>query len=181
MTATISRPWMRDHWWTFLLRGMVAIIFGVLALFLPGLTIAALVLLFGAFAFVEGLFAVVGALRGRHRDWGWHLVDGLIGIAIGLVTAFWPGLTALGLLYAIALWAILTGIVRIAIAVRLRDLAGHPWLLGILGLVSLVVGIILVLAPVAGVLAIVWLIGLNAIVIGVLFVGLGIRVRAAPV
>ncbi len=180
MTATISRPWMRDHWWTFLLRGLAAIIFGLLALFLPGLTIAALVLLFGAFAFIEGLFAVVGALRGRHRDWPWHLVDGLIGVAIGVVTAFWPGLTALGLLYAIAFWAILTGIVRLAIAIRLRDLAGHPWFLGIMGLVSIVVGVILVLAPVAGGLAIVWLIGLNAIFIGALFVGLGFRVRTAP-
>jgi uncharacterized membrane protein HdeD (DUF308 family) len=170
---------MRDHWWTFVLRGLVAIIFGVTAIFLPGLTIAVLVLLFGAFAFVEGLFAVIGALRGRHRDWGWHLVDGLIGIAIGIVTAFWPGLTALGLLYAIAAWAILTGLVRIAIAIRLRDLPGHPWFLGILGFVSVAVGIALLVAPVAGALAIVWLIGLNAIIVGALFLGLGFRVRTA--
>ncbi len=137
-------------------------------------------LLFGAFAFVEGLFAVIDALRGRRRDWGWHLVDGLIGVAIGIVTVFWPGLTAIGLLYAIAFWAILTGVVRITIAIRLRDLAGRPWFLGLMGLVSVAVGIILVLAPVAGALAIAWLIGLNAIIIGALFVGLGFRVRTAP-
>lgn len=179
MVSVAPRPWMREHWWTFEVRGVVAILFGLTAVLLPGLTLAALVLLFGAFAFVEGLFAIIGALRGRHHDWGWHLIDGLIGIGIGVITAFWPGLTALGLLYAIAAFFILTGAVRIGIALRLHGVAGHPWFLGILGLISIVVGIILVASPGAGALAIVWLIGLNAIVIGVIFVALGLRVRTA--
>src|SRR5690242_19225236 len=110
------------NWWAVGLRGLAAVIFGILALIWPGETFFVLVLLFGAYALVDGIFAVVSAIRGRTtiRDWGWLLAEGIFGILIGVVTFFSAGTTALFLLYLIAFWAILTGIAEIVQAVQLR-------------------------------------------------------------
>src|SRR5579884_4368277 len=113
----MASPVQTRHWWALIIRGIVAILFGLAALLWPGLTVIVLVSLFGAFALIDGIFAVVAAIGARGRgNWGWLLIGGIIGILIGIVTFFWPGITALILLDIIAIWAILTGIFDFVVA-----------------------------------------------------------------
>lgn len=176
----IAHDWLRDHWWVFALRGVLLLVFGILAALWPGLTLAALILLFGAFALVDGTFTLVGAVLHRESQWGWHVIDGLAGVIIGVVTLVWPGLTAVVLLALIAVWSIVFGLIRLVMAIRTRHVAEHPWLLGIAGAASVLFGAAIVLLPVEGALAITWLIGVYAIFIGALMLLLGIRLRLSP-
>ncbi|HVH06477.1 MAG TPA: HdeD family acid-resistance protein [Myxococcota bacterium] len=166
------------HWWLFLLRGLISILFGVLAFVWPGITLASLVLVFGAFAFADGVFALVGALRGGGREPWWLLIlEGLVGIGIGIITVVSPGITALALLFYIAIWAIATGVLEIGSAIALRKEIEHEWLLGLSGLASVVFGVLLIARPGAGALTVLWLIGGYALVFGVLLVMLSFRAR----
>jgi uncharacterized membrane protein HdeD (DUF308 family) len=166
-----------DHWWVFALRGVAAVLFGVLAFVWPGITLAVLVLLWGAFALADGVLALIAAFR-TTNDHRWGLIlEGIVGIAAGVVTFIWPGLTALVLLYIIAAWAILTGVLELVAAVRLRKVIDNEWWLALGGIASVLFGLVLVLAPGAGALAVVWLIGLYAIVFGVLMLLLAWRLR----
>jgi uncharacterized membrane protein HdeD (DUF308 family) len=166
------------HWWLLLLRGLVAIAFGVFAFAWPGVTLASLVLIFGAFSFADGVFALVAALRGGAREPFWLLVlEGLVGIGIGAVTVFSPGVTALALLFYIAIWAIATGVLEIAGAIALRKEIEREWLLGLSGLASVAFGALLVVSPGAGALAVLWIIGGYALVFGALLVLLSLKVR----
>lgn len=166
-------------WWAIVLRGAAAIVFGGLALALPGATLAALIFLFGAYALVDGLFNVVAALSGRThaRSWSALLVAGLTSIAAGVVTFLMPGVTALALLYVIAAWAVVRGILEIAAAVRLRQVIADEWWLGLAGALSIVFGILVMVAPGAGALALVLWIGAYAVLLGVFLVALGLRLR----
>ena len=167
------------NWWAVALRGLAAVIFGILALIWPGETFFVLVILFGAYALVDGIFAVVSAIRGRTaiRDWGWLLVEGIIGILIGVVTFFSTSTTALFLLYLIAFWAIITGIAEIVQAVQLRRTIPNEWALILGGAASVIFGVLLLLFPGTGALAIVWLIGIYAIIFGILLLALAWRLR----
>jgi uncharacterized membrane protein HdeD (DUF308 family) len=167
------------NWWALALRGLCAVLFGIAAFALPGITLGALVLLYGAFALVDGIFNVATALVGRTHGLPWWamLVEGLFGIAVG-VTFIWPGITALALLYLIAAWAFVTGVLEIAAAVRLRKEIQGEWLLASGGILSILFGLLLVINPGAGALAIVWLIGGYAIAFGVLLLVLGFRLRS---
>jgi uncharacterized membrane protein HdeD (DUF308 family) len=166
------------HWWLLLLRGLVAIAFGVLAFAWPGITLASLVLVFAAFAFADGVFALIGALRGGGGEPWWLLVlEGLVGIGIGAVTVFAPAVTALALLFYVAIWAIATGVLEIASAIALRKEIEHEWLLGLSGVLSVALGALLVANPGAGALAVLWIIGSYAIVFGGLLVMLSFKVR----
>lgn len=167
------------HWWAVALRGVVAILFGLAALFWPRLTLEALVVCFGAFALVGGMFTVVVALgdRGAHTRWGVLLAEGLVGIAIGLLTFFWPLITALALLYLIATWAIVTGVLEIAVAAWMHRAVGNEWMLLFGGMASLLFGALLAVLPGVGLLALTWLIGVYALVFGVLLVVLGFQWR----
>ena len=170
---------LAGKWWALLLRGVLAVLFGLVALFLPGLTLWALVLLFGAYALVDGIFAIVSAVRAaeRHMRWWPLLVEGVAGIVIGVLTFVWPGLTALALLYFIASWAIVTGVFEILAAIRLRREIRGEWLLALTGVLSVVFGLLLFIFPGAGALTVVWLIGVYALVFGVVLVGLALRLR----
>ena len=167
------------NWWAVVLRGVAGIIFGIVALVLPAATIAALVRLFGANALVDGIFNIVAAVTGRtgERPWGTLLLAGLVGIGAGLATFFLPGLTALTLLYVIAAWAIVIGVLEIAAAVRLRRVITNEWWLGLGGALSIVFGVLIMLAPGAGALAMVLWIGAFAVVYGIALVVLGLRLR----
>jgi uncharacterized membrane protein HdeD (DUF308 family) len=169
------------HWWAMALRGFVAILFGLMALLWPSLTLGILVISFGAFALVSGFLAVVVALgdRGVHERWGVLLLEGLAGFVIGLVTFFWPAITALALLFVIVIWAFVTGILEIAVATWMHRAVGNEWLLLLGGLASVLFGILLAILPAAGLLALTWLIGLYAIVFGGLLMVLAFQWRSA--
>ena len=160
------------------LRGTCAIVFGVFALAWPGVTVGALLLL-GAYAFADGVLAVVAALSGRaSTPWGVLLLEGLVGLGAAAAALLFPGVTAIVLLYLIAFWAILTGIVEIAAAIQLRkEIEGEFWL-GLAGAGSVPFGLLLIARPAVGAVAVVWLIGLYAVTFGVLLVALGFRVKA---
>ena len=167
------------NWWVFVLRGIIAILFGILAFVRPGITLEALVLLFAFWALFDGILAFIGAVGAAeaHEPW-WPLVlIGLLGIAAGVLTLRWPGITALALLFVIAYWSIFRGILEIAAAVRLRHLIPGEWWLVIGGLASIAFGVLLVIYPGAGLLTVVWLIGIYAVIFGIASLLLGFRLR----
>jgi uncharacterized membrane protein HdeD (DUF308 family) len=176
MSLAISNL-LSPGWQALALRGTLSIVFGVLALIWPGLTLATLVLLFGAYSFVDGVFAVVAALRRHARSWP-LVLEGVVGIAVGLGTFFLPGMTALVLVYLIAVWAVMTGALEIAAAIRLRRVIQGEWLLALSGVASIGLGLLLMLWPGAGALALIGLIAAYAIVFGGLLLGLALRLRA---
>lgn len=167
------------HWGWVALRGVVAILFGLMAMFMPAITLSALVLVWGAFALADGVLALVAGVR--IRDGGkplWALiVVGLLGIAAGIVTFLWPGLTALILLYIIAIWALVSGVFQIIAAIRFRKEIRNEWLLGLSGVVSVLFGGMLIMQPGAGALALVWVIGIYAVFFGILLLVFSFRLR----
>ena len=168
--STLNAP--VRHWWTLALRGLFAVLFGIMAFVWPGITLASLVILFGAYAFVDGVFAIVAAVEHRERWWA-LVIEGLAGIAAGIITVVWPGITALALLYVIAFWAMATGVFEIAAAIKLRKLIEGEFLLALSGVASIAFGLLLLFRPGAGALGVVWLIGSYALVFGVLLTQLG--------
>jgi uncharacterized membrane protein HdeD (DUF308 family) len=166
------------NWWMLVLRGVVALVFGVLAWLRPGITLSALVLLFGAYALMDGVLALVAAFsRRRGSPWWMAVLVGISGLAAAAVAFFAPGLTALALLYLIAAWAIVTGIFEIGAAIALRKELQGEWLLALAGAASLVFGFFLVVRPGSGALAVIWLIGSYAFAFGILLIGLGFRLK----
>jgi uncharacterized membrane protein HdeD (DUF308 family) len=169
---------LAKNWWLLLSRGIAAIIFGLLAFAWPGLTLLTLILFYGAFALVDGVLAIVAAITGGVPGSRWWLaVVGLLGIAAGLLTFLTPGLTALVLLFFIAGWAIVTGVFEIIGAIKLRKEIDNEWLLILGGIISVLFGVGMMLAPGAGALALVWVIGAYSVVMGVIFVALAFRLR----
>jgi uncharacterized membrane protein HdeD (DUF308 family) len=171
---------LAKNWWSLVIRGIVAILMGVAAFVWPGVTLAALVLLFGAYALLDGIVSMIGAVRAveAHQRWGALVFEGVAGIAAAVITVLWPAITAFALVCIIAAWAILTGILEIAAAIRLRKHVAGEWLLALTGLVSVAFGMLLLVAPVAGVLAIALWVGIYLLVFGVLLVALGIRLKS---
>jgi uncharacterized membrane protein HdeD (DUF308 family) len=163
------------------LRGVAAIIFGVMAFAYPGLTLAVLVILFGAWVLVDGIFRIIGAIGHRSDpDWGWQLVIGILGIIIGFLTFHAPGITALALVIYIAAWALMIGATEIVVAIKLRREIKGEWFLILMGVVSILFAIMLLWNPLPGALALIWLIGSYAIVFGVLGIIFGFRLRSLP-
>jgi uncharacterized membrane protein HdeD (DUF308 family) len=155
----------------FLVRGIAAILFGILALVWPKLTLSALVLLFGVFAVIAGITAVAAALRNtQEQGWGFLLFEGILGILAGAVALIWPGITALAFLYLLAAWAILTGILEIVAPLSFPMSGGRAALMVLTGLISIVFGILIAAQPSSGLLAVVWLIGVYAILLGIMYV-----------
>jgi uncharacterized membrane protein HdeD (DUF308 family) len=167
------------NWWAIALRGVAGVIFGIVALAMPVATLAALVILFGAYALADGIFHIVAAVSGRtgKRPWWALLLAGLVSIGAGLVTFFLPGLTALALAYVIGAWAIVTGVLQIVAAVRLRKAITNEWWLGLSGALAIVFGVLMLAAPGAGALAMVLWIGAYAVAYGIALILLGARLR----
>ena len=165
------------NWWALALRGALAVLFGVMAWIWPDLTVRVLVLLFGAYALVDGVFALYAAFTGA-ADRRWALLfEAVVGIGAGIVTFVWPDLTALTLLYIIASWAVITGLFEIVAAVQLRREIEGEVFLALGGLLSILFGVVLIIFPGEGAIALAWLIGTYAIVFGIALIALGFRLR----
>ena len=168
------------NWGWLVLRGIVAIVFGVLTFFQPQITLAALVLMFGAYSLADGAFAIVWAIANRHEESAWVplAIGGLLGIAAGIVTFLFPAMTTVALLMIVAAWAIAIGVTTIVAAIQLRKEITGEWRLVLSGLLSVALGVILIAAPGVGALAMVLWIGGYAIASGILQVALGFRLRS---
>ena len=179
----IARALLEDlsnNWWVILLRGIIGVIFGVIAFASPGATLLALVFVWGAYAIIDGGFALYMTYLAARQQLRWwpYLLEGLVGIGAGVVAFVSPGITALALVYLIAAWAIITGIVEIIAAVDLRKLIPNEWLLGLAGVFSIVFGVLVAMQPDAGALVVVWTIGAYALVFGITLIALAFRVRS---
>jgi uncharacterized membrane protein HdeD (DUF308 family) len=169
------------NWWMLALRGVVAIIFGILAFALPGMTMLSLIFLFGIYALVNGILVLAHAYsapKGYPR-FGALIATGIVSIAAGVLAFIWPSITALSLVLLIAAWAIVNGVFEVATAIRLRRVIPHEWLLMLAGVLSILLGILIALQPAAGALALLFWIGGFAIVFGVLLLVLAFRIRRA--
>lgn len=168
------------NWWVFVLRGVLAVLFGVFTFINPAVSLASLILVYGAYALIDGVTSAIGAFTNRRQGSGfpWSvLLIGLIGIATGVVTFMYPGLTALVLLYFIAAWFIVRGIFEIVLAIQLRkEIEGEFWL-GLAGLLSVLFGVLLFARPGVGALAVLWMIGIFAILMGIMFILLGFKLK----
>ena len=173
---------LAQKWWVLALRGVFAIIFGILTIIWPGPTLLVLIILFGAYALVDGIFAVVAgfASRSANQRWWVLLLEGVAGIILGLLTLRWPGTTALVLVYFIAGWALITGVLEIVTAIQLRRVLTGEWALILGGIVSIIFGLFLVFAPGAGALGLTLVIGVYAVVFGILLIILAFRLRNLP-
>jgi uncharacterized membrane protein HdeD (DUF308 family) len=170
---------LAQNWWALALRGLVAILFGLACFVWPFPTLLILVLLYGAYALADGILAVAAALSRRSRSHWWALLlEGLCGIAVGVITFIWTGITELALLYLSAFWAIVTGVLEIVAALRLRISVPGEWALALSGLVSILFGFVLLVWPGASAVALIWVIGAYAIVFGILLLALAFRLRA---
>lgn len=170
---------LSSHWWLFLIRGVLALALGIVMPLVPGAAILTLALVFGAYAFVDGIVAIAAAIRMRHADSQllWLIVEGVLGVLTGIVTFVYPGITALVLVFLFAWWAVFSGIAAIVTAVRFRALIPNEWLTIILGVLSVVTGVVMFLVPAAGALAIVWTISVYALLAGIVMIGLAFRLR----
>ncbi|MCX7564991.1 HdeD family acid-resistance protein [Sulfitobacter sp. F26169L] len=169
------------NWWLLLLRGIAAILFGLATFVWPGLTISVLIIMFGAYILLDGIIGVVDALRYREGvdNWWFWLFESILGIVVGLLTLFMPGITALVLLMFVAAWSILGGVLRIVAAIQLRKKIEGEWIMVLSGVLSIVFGVAIIALPHAGLVSIAWLIGFWAIAFGILFIMLAFRLRKA--
>jgi len=167
-----------QNWWMFTLRGVFALLFGFLAIVAPGATLTTLVYVFGFYAILNGVFALYAAWNLRSFDRWWvFLLEGLLGIAAGVIAFVSPGSTALAFLSIIAAWAILVGILQIVGAIRLRQVIENEWSMGLGGLASVVFGVLLVVWPRSGLVTISWIVGFYAVAFGIMLLMLGSRFR----
>ncbi|MDX6744285.1 HdeD family acid-resistance protein [Actinocorallia sp. A-T 12471] len=174
MIETIAR-----HWWLVLLRGVIAVLFGVIAWVWPGITVLALAILFGAYALVDGITALYYAIKGvPGQSRGWLAFTGVLGVLAGLIALFWPAITAFVLLIVIACWAIVTGVFEIIAGVWLRRQIDGEWWYIVGGVLSVVFGLLLLIWPGAGGLALIWIIGLFSILVGLALIFASFRLRS---
>ena len=174
MIKTLSR-----NWWMFIGRGLFALLFGALALALPELTLIMMIWMFGTFVTVDGMFQIVASITRREelKRWWVILLEGIFGVAVGLMTFLWPGITGIVLFMMIVVWAIVTGVLEITAAIQLRRILENEWLLAFSGGLSILLGIGMLVWPGASVIALAWLIGIYAIVFGITLIALGFRLK----
>ena len=168
-------------WRMIAFRGVLAIIWGAMTLVWPGISLTVLVLLFGAYALIDGIGTIATAVQSSDSPRGWPLLHGIAGILAGIMTMLWPGITALGLVYFIAAWALVTGLLQIFAAIELRKEITHEWIPILSGALSVLFGILVAISPATGALSIVWIIGIYAIISGVLFVSLALHLRSLAI
>jgi len=170
------------NWWALALRGVVAILFALIAFIKPGIAAEVVILLFGAYALVDGIFALVAALRAaqHHGRSGGLLLEGILNIVIAIIVFVWPGPALVALIYLIAIWAIVTGVALVAAGMALIRLSGE-WLLVVSGALSILLGLILFVQPAVGVVALSWWLGLYALLFGIMLLSVAFRIRYHPI
>lgn len=170
---------LSNTWWVLFLRGLVAILFGLMAWFQPGISLAALIILFGIYSLADGVLGVWTAISGRKENEHWWalLLWGLVGVGIGVLTLTAPGITTVALMFYIAIWAISSGVLQVVTAIRLRREIKGEWLLILAGMASVLFGVLLVAQPLAGAVTLLWLIATYAIIFGVIMVVLAFKAR----
>jgi len=167
------------NWWALALRGVLAMIFGVVALLMPGITLEVLIFLFGAYAGVDGIFAIVAGVSAARQGerWGALVLEGVADIIAGAIALFVPVAVALAFIYLVAAWALVTGALEIATAIRLRREIEGEWLLILGGVVSILFGLAVAVFPGIGLWGLIWMIGVYAIVFGIVLIALAFRLR----
>ncbi len=180
MIRPIVAQAIQHHWWMLALRGLLAIIFGLIALFSPGIALLAFIYVFGAYVLIDGIIAVIVSMREHdsHDHWGWVLFEGILSIVAGIIAFVLPGITALVLLYIVAAWAIVTGMMEIFAAVSIGRFVSREWTLLLAGILSLAFGLLLIIFPRAGLLSLLWLVGIYSIAFGVLFIIRAFQLRS---
>jgi uncharacterized membrane protein HdeD (DUF308 family) len=175
---TAKNAVLADNWWALALRGLFAIVFGIIAFAMPAAAMLALVLIFGAYSIADGIFNIVLAVRGArsHERWGLLLINGLLGIAIGIAAAIWPGITVLAFVFMVAAWALLSGGLMLGAALGLKISHGR-WFLVFGALASLLYGFLLFASPLIGALVLTWWVGAYSLVLGVTLIVLAFRLR----
>jgi uncharacterized membrane protein HdeD (DUF308 family) len=179
---TMAMPQVHEltsNWWALVLRGCVSILLGLVAITMPGITITALVYVFGVYAFVEGVLAIMAAIRGlrEHDRWGWMLVEGIVCIVAGVAAFMMPGVGALAIVWLVAAWALVTGVLEIAAGIKLRKIIEGEWMLILAGVLAVVLGFYIASRPGAGVVLLTTWLGIYAIFVGILHIMLGFRIR----
>jgi uncharacterized membrane protein HdeD (DUF308 family) len=171
---------LAENWWSLVIRGAIGVLVGILTLFWPTITLQALVLLFGAYALLDGVFSLIGAWYASraHERWGVLILEGIAGIVAAAITVLFPAITALALVLIVAAWAIVTGVLEIVAAIKLRRHIEGEWLLALAGVASIAFGVLVTIAPLAGALVIALWVGAYAFVTGVLMIILGFRLRS---
>jgi uncharacterized membrane protein HdeD (DUF308 family) len=170
---------LAQNWWAFAIRGVLGIVFGLIAIFLPGVTMLSLVLVFSAYALADGVFAIMASVRAmrQHERWGFLLLEGIVNIVAAAIAFLWPGITVVSFVFLVGTWAILSGGLLLSAALRLTADHGRWWLvLG--GLVSVIYGVLLVGAPFIGALVLTWWLGAYAIVFGFALIAVAIKLFA---
>ena len=170
---------LAGNWWLVALRGLAAIVFGVIAFWSPAAMMLAIALLFAAYSLVDGILNVMLAVRGmrrRHARWGWILANGLFGIAVAVLVVLWPGLTVLIFVFIFAAWALVSGVLLLAAAIKLKKTHGR-WLMVVGGLLSVACGVLLFVAPLIGAVVLTWWLGAYTLVFGVALLALAFRLR----
>jgi uncharacterized membrane protein HdeD (DUF308 family) len=170
---------LAQNWWAFALRGVLGIIFGLIAFFLPGVTMLSLVLVFSAYALVDGVFAIIAAGRAmrQHERWGFLLLEGIVNIVAAVIAFLWPGITVVSFVFLVGTWAILSGGLMLSAALRLQLDHGRWWL-AVGGLASVIYGVLLIAAPFIGALVLTWWLGAYAIVFGFALIAVAIKLHA---
>ena len=176
--SEVMSAFLAQNWWAIALRGVFGIVFGIIALLMPGVTMAALVLWFAAYMLVDGIFAIVAGIRAatRYERWGALIFEGIVDLIAGAIAIFMPIATILAFVYLNAAWAIITGVALLIAMFRLRPTHGK-WLLALAGLLSIVWGVLLAFAPIAGAVVMTWWLGAYALVFGVALLVLAFRLK----
>ena len=171
-------PTLAGTWWTLLLRGIAALLFGLAALFWPSLTLFLLIFFFGFYMLIDGVLAIVAGIRGSQEGRRWLvLAEGVLGVLMGFAVLFWPGKTAVALLFLISAWAIFTGLLKVIMALVYRREVENEWLMALSGVLSVLLGVLLAVQPGVGLLSLLWLIGIYAFIFGVALIVLGFMAR----
>ena len=171
---------LANNWWAVAIRGVLAILFGIIAFAMPGITMLSLVIVYAAYSLVDGVLGIIAAVRGARRGerWGWLLLNGILGVAVAAISVLWPGLTVLAFVLLVAAWALVSGAFMVISAFRLKRDHGRIWL-GLAGIATFAFGVLLVIAPLIGAVVLTFWIGAHALILGVMLLVLAWKLEDA--